>query len=288
MALHFSPEEFQHRRNQTCRVLEERNLDGLLLFRQESMYYLTGYDTAGYVRFQCLYLTADGEMALLTRSADRIQAALTSVIADIRIWKDEVGARPATDLKTLVADLGGAGKRLGVEYEAYGLTGAHCKALEQAFEGFARLEDASDIVRTQRLTKSESELNYVRQAGALSDQALAVATRDCVPGAVVGAIYGDMMRVILAGGGRRRSTACSLSHRNGAWQSRRARPDDIRVRCRLPPLSCPANDRSINRRTRYPPGRNVRSLPRCPRRSTGKPEAREYRGSVVRRPRTRL
>ena len=201
MALHFSVDEYASRRAETCRGLVERGLDGLLIFRQESMYYLTGYDTMGYVMFQGMYLSGDGEVALLTRSADRLQSRMTSVLEDVRIWKDGAHAQPALDLRALVADLGGQGKCIGVEYEAYGFTGAHCKAVEQAFEGFATLEDASDIVRTQRLTKSPAELEYVRKAGELADQALAVATRDCVPGAMIGAIYGDMLRGILAGGG---------------------------------------------------------------------------------------
>jgi Xaa-Pro dipeptidase len=54
MALHFSLEEFAGRQQRTLALLAERKLDGLLLFRQESMYYLTGYDTFGYVFFQCL------------------------------------------------------------------------------------------------------------------------------------------------------------------------------------------------------------------------------------------
>jgi Xaa-Pro dipeptidase len=48
--------------------MAERGLHGLLLFRQESMYYLTGYDTFGYCFFQCLYLGADGRLVLLTRA----------------------------------------------------------------------------------------------------------------------------------------------------------------------------------------------------------------------------
>ena len=51
-----------------------RGLDGLLIFRQESMYYLTGYDTFGYCFFQCLVLHADGRMVLLTRAPDLRQA----------------------------------------------------------------------------------------------------------------------------------------------------------------------------------------------------------------------
>ena len=62
MALHFPPEELAERRAHTCRHLAKEGLDGLLMFRQESMFYLTGYDTFGYVFFQCLFLGADGRM----------------------------------------------------------------------------------------------------------------------------------------------------------------------------------------------------------------------------------
>ena len=68
MALHFPAEEFAERRRRAIAAMGEAKLDGLLMFRQESMYYLTGYDTFGYVFFQCLYLGADGTLTLLTRA----------------------------------------------------------------------------------------------------------------------------------------------------------------------------------------------------------------------------
>ena len=72
MALHFSTEEFAERRRRAIAAMAEARLDGLLMFRQESMYYLTGYDTFGYVYFQCVYLGADGTLfKLLPRSFDR-------------------------------------------------------------------------------------------------------------------------------------------------------------------------------------------------------------------------
>ncbi len=85
MALHFSRDELAARRRRACRAMAERGLDGLLIFRQESMYYLTGYDTSGYSMFQGMYLGADGKLALCTRSADLRQARITSVIKDC--WK---------------------------------------------------------------------------------------------------------------------------------------------------------------------------------------------------------
>ena len=69
MHIHFSEEELAVRRRAAVAELADRGLDGLLMFRQESMYYLTGYDTFGYVFFQCLYMAADGQsMTLLTRT----------------------------------------------------------------------------------------------------------------------------------------------------------------------------------------------------------------------------
>jgi Xaa-Pro dipeptidase len=122
MALHFSNQEFSARVRRAGAAMAARGLDGMLLFQQESMYYLTGYDTFGFCFFQCLYLGADGRMALLTRSADLRQAQHTSTISDIRIWTDAAGASPAAQLKDMLVSLGVRGKRLGIESNSYGLT----------------------------------------------------------------------------------------------------------------------------------------------------------------------
>src|SRR5438477_6595245 len=201
MALHFSARELADRRRRACRAMIARGLDGLLLFRQESMYYLTGYDTSGYSMFQGMYLGADGSLALCTRSADLRQARITSVVEDVRIWRDRQGATPGDDLRDMLDNHGCRGKRLGVEYHAYGLTAQRGQMVDAALHGFCRTEDASDLVRLLRLVKSPAELVYVRRAGQLADEALAVANRLTVPGARVGEIYGEMQKVILAGDG---------------------------------------------------------------------------------------
>src|ERR1043165_6487207 len=141
MALHFSREEFSQRQAATIAEMQKRGLDGLLMFRQESMYYLTGYDTFGYVFFQCLYLGADGTMTLLTRAPDLRQAKHTSVIDDIRIGADREGAEPAKALRAILDEHGCSGKKLGVEWDAYGLTAANGRALERALDGFCTLAD---------------------------------------------------------------------------------------------------------------------------------------------------
>ncbi len=201
MALHFTREEFAARQRRAREEIARAGLHGLLIFRQESMYYLTGYDTSGYSMFQGMYLGADGALALLTRSADQRQARLTSVIQDIRIWTDREGADPAGELRDMVAEYGGRGRRIGAEYHAYGLTAQRGKMVDAAFAGFCELVDASDLVRLLRLVKSPAELAYLRQAGKLVDEACTVSRRMTVPGASVGAVYGEMLNAIMRGDG---------------------------------------------------------------------------------------
>lgn len=201
MALHFTPQEFARRRQALVSAMQEANLDGMLIFKQESMFYLTGYDTFGYCFFQCLVVDAQGNYAILTRSADKRQVELTSIVSDLTIWKDAADAEPARDLLALVKDRGLAGKRLGVEYQAYGLTAALGKRLDAAFEGQAALEDASGLVDRLRVVKSEDELVYVRKAGELADLALDAAAAETRAGADEGVILGAMHNAIFSGGG---------------------------------------------------------------------------------------
>ncbi len=76
------------------------------MFKQESMYWLTGYDTFGFSSFQCMTMTADGRIALLNRAPDRGTAAYTSDVTDVRVYVDVDGMDPTVDLREMLADLG--------------------------------------------------------------------------------------------------------------------------------------------------------------------------------------
>ena len=146
MAIHFKKEEFLKRKSKVIEKLKNQNLDGLLMFRQESMYWLTGYDTFGYVYFQCLVLTVKGDLVLLTRAPDLRQAQNTSIIKDIRVWVDKEKSNPANELKNILSELGLENSNLGVEYEAYGLTGRNALNLNASLKNFTKLYDKSELV----------------------------------------------------------------------------------------------------------------------------------------------
>jgi Xaa-Pro dipeptidase len=200
MPVHFSASEMSSRKRRLLDAIAARELDGLLLFAQESHYWLTGHDSFGFCFFQCLYVGADGRVALLTRAPDLRQARHTSNIEDIRVWKDGAGVDPTRDLRAMLEDLGARG-RFGVEFDSYGLTHFNGRRLEAALEGYATLVDASSLVAHLRTTKSAEEIVFVREAARLSDLADRAAIAETRAGADEGAILAAMHGAIFAAGG---------------------------------------------------------------------------------------
>jgi Xaa-Pro dipeptidase len=202
VTLKFPAPEYAARRAATRAELNRRGLSALLVFAQESHYYLTGFDTAGYVFFQAGVVTADDRPSvLLTRRPDLQQAGDASLYDDIRIWLNAEDANPALDLRAILSELGLAGSRIGVEFATYGLTAANGRMLEAALSGFAMLEDASDIVRRQRLVKSPAELDCVRRAGSLADAAVEAVISAARPGLPETALSAAALTAMLGAGG---------------------------------------------------------------------------------------
>ena len=200
--LHFSRNEFAQRITNARKVLKNKKLDALLVFSQESHYYLTGFDTAGYVFFQCAVITADEQpVTLLTRRPDLQQAKETSVILDIRVWYDAEGANPANELRDILSEKGLAGCRIGIELNTYGLTGLSYDRVLNALENWCVLEDASDVVRGLRLIKSSAELEYVRKAAQISDVALLDMIQACHPNTLDTMVTGAGLNAMLSKGG---------------------------------------------------------------------------------------
>ncbi len=201
MSLHFSNDEFASRKTRVINSMKEQNIDALLMFRQESMYWLTGYDTFGYVFFQTLVLDQKGNTILLTRAPDLRQAQNTSNIEDIRVWKDKDGANPSNDLKNILIELNLKGKKLGVEYEAYGLTGRNALRLNENLENYFSIEDSSELITKLRVIKSSEEIVYVKKAAELADKALEEVWKYAKAGVSESKILAEMNRVIFEGGG---------------------------------------------------------------------------------------
>lgn len=201
MALHFPESEFSARRARLMARMAEEKLDALLLFAQESMYWLTGFDSFGYCFFQTLIVQADGSLTLLTRTPDLRQAKHTSTIDNIVVWVDRPNADPAVDLRNLLSDLDLLGMRVGVEYDTHGMTGRVARLVDNQLTNFCEAIDASYIVSNLRLVKSAAEIAKVTHAAELADLAFDAALPLIGADADEAEILAAMQSAILAGGG---------------------------------------------------------------------------------------
>lgn len=201
MALHFERSEYGERLARLTAAMQAEKLDAVLLFAQESMYWLTGYDSFGFVFFQTLVVKADGTMTLLTQSADLRQARQTSVIENVVVWVDRVNADPTLDLKNLLSDMDLLGARIGIEYDTHGMTGRTARLVDAQLTTFGQLIDASYLVSTLRLVKSPAELAYATRAAELADDALDAGMPLISAGGDEAKILAAMQGAVLSGGG---------------------------------------------------------------------------------------
>ena len=192
MALHFTEKEFENRKTKVLKSMKEQNIKALLMFKQESMYWLTGYDSFGFVFFQTLILKDDGEIVLLTRAPDLRQSQNTSNIKNIIIWKDKERSNPTDILKNILFDLKLNGKNIGIEYDSYGLTGRNTLKLNNSLKDFGNLNDKSELISHLRVIKSDEEIVYVKKAAELADNALEAAWKTAKAGIDEGKILAEM------------------------------------------------------------------------------------------------
>ena len=81
------------------------------------------------------------------------------------------------------------------------MTGAVHEQVRRAMDGWCRLEDASDLVRTLRVVKSPAEIACVRRSAELADDALLAMLDASKPGVLDTTVTAAGLSVILEGGG---------------------------------------------------------------------------------------
>ena len=120
--IHFTREEFADRQRRTRERMDALELDGILLFKFEDMYWLSGFDSDGFTIFGCMFLGTDGQLTQLARPADLGNAAYSSICEDVRIAPDAQDAPRSGQIKDMLESLGMQGKRIGIQVDTMGLT----------------------------------------------------------------------------------------------------------------------------------------------------------------------
>ncbi len=187
--IHFSREEFAQRQDRVRMNLTTQGLDGLLLFKIEDMYWLTGYDSDGFSIFGCMFIGTDGQLTHLARPADLGNASYSSICEDLRTAPDSQKATRSDQIKEMLESLGMQGKRIGIQVDTMGLTPRLFLQIKDALDCWCELIVVPDFIRELRLIKSPQELAYLRKAGEIMDIALAKTLEATFAGAFEGDIY---------------------------------------------------------------------------------------------------
>ena len=221
--LPFSIEEHLDRQSRLRSTLRQNNFDAILVFAQESHYWLTGYDTGGFVFFQCAVFTADERPPiLLTRRPDLLQARRTSTYEDIRLWWDAEDADPAVDLRDILQELGLEGARVAIELNTHGLTGWNLWRVQRALEGFCTIDNDDHMIRRLRLIKSPAEIAYVRRAAEILNLSLDAVIAAARPGILDSGIEDRVSACDIRRGGRHAAQRSALQFRpaSSVWTRR--------------------------------------------------------------------
>ena len=186
---HFSKEEFIQRQQVTQKKLQELELDGLLIFKIEDMYWLTGYESDGFCIFGAMFISASGALTHLARPADLGNLYYSSICEDVRISPDSQNSSRSQHIKDMLSSHHMKGKRVGIQVDTMGLTPRLFIEINEALKNWCDLSPAPDFIRQLRLVKSPQELAYFRKAGEVMDIVMDKVIDATYPGAFEGNIY---------------------------------------------------------------------------------------------------
>ncbi|MCI2393153.1 ectoine hydrolase DoeA [Aliiroseovarius sediminis] len=168
--LWFAQDEYDDRLGKTRRAMAQREIDLLIVTDPSNMNWLTGYDGWSFYVHQCVIVTLDGAPIWFGRGQDAAGALRTCYMSPNNIigypdhYVQSTERHPMDYLSAQLADRGCGQGRIGVEMDNYWFTAAAFASLQTHLPN-AEFTDATALVNWQRAVKSETEIEYMRQAG---------------------------------------------------------------------------------------------------------------------------
>lgn len=176
----FEESEYNRRVEQTQDRMREAEVDALIVADPANMNYLTGYDGWSFYVHQAVIVTQHrAEPVWVGREMDANGARATTHLAEesIRPYSDDhihspYDLHPMDYVADVLQDLGVDDATIGLEMDAYYFTARSYTRLQQKLPE-ATFEDRTLLVNWIRVKKSEQELEYMRQAARISENAMA-------------------------------------------------------------------------------------------------------------------
>jgi ectoine hydrolase len=195
----FAHAEYADRIARTRAAMDAAGIEVLLVSDPSNMAWLTGYDGWSFYVHQGVILGPDGDPLWWGRAMDRAGALRTVWMGPDRLlgYDDSHVQNPAKhpmqDLSAHLHDLGWAQLNIGVELDNYYFSAkAYTTLLTHCAK--ADLHDATGLVNWQRAVKSETEITYMRRAGAIVSAMHARIVEVAEPGLPKNALVAEILR----------------------------------------------------------------------------------------------
>lgn len=176
--LAFSIEEYEQRLSTLRAHMAERRVDVLIVDQVEHLGYLTGYVPTAAMYQACL-IPLDGDPVMILRALDEpmfIEQSWLRNYVRFSDWDD-----PIAVLVKTASERGWSRARIGLETDSHFLLPKRYEAIKAGLPE-AEFVDFSTVLWEMRLRKSPQEIEYLRQAAHIADQALLSAVETMAPG----------------------------------------------------------------------------------------------------------
>ena len=170
--LSFSLEEYQARVARVRHSMANRGLDALLVHHFPNICYLTGYQSFNNYDYYVLLLPLEGEPALVLWRSEMGNARVSSWIT--KAYTYPTRGDPVALTINMLNEYGLGDQRIGLELNTGNLNVQSYHRIVGAFPRTTFM-DCSDLVQEHRVIKSPAEIEYIRQAAAITDAGMRAA-----------------------------------------------------------------------------------------------------------------
>ncbi len=183
----FRKAEYDRRLAETKKRMADAGFDLIVCQDPANMGWLTGFDGWSFYTPQVVLVHLDEEPIWFGRAQDAKAAHITTDIPANNIigYSEKLihhaTGHPYDELADLIKERGWASARIGVELDAHYYTArAHAHLVKGVPD--ANVSDSEQLVNWARLVKSDAELVYMREAGAICTAAMNRAIEKVAPG----------------------------------------------------------------------------------------------------------
>ena len=232
----FTQDEYKERLRKTKQSMQQKGIELLISQDTNNMNYLTGYDAWSFYYSQCVLVHVDLEEPIcFVRAQDAGGAYIKTYLKreNIIVYKEKYihtwPTHPYDALINFIKERKWEKSNIGVEMDSHYFTAFCYEKLKQGLPN-AKIKDSKRLVNWVRLIKSDAEINLMKGAAKISENAMKVAMNSINPGVRQCDAVAEIQRALFRGtpeiGGEYASIAVLLPTGKGTSASHLTATDE--------------------------------------------------------------